>query len=242
MKRASPRAAAATAQWRYVSGGGAESAGAAEDPGSAGACGGPAAGTGAGAPAPGTPPSPASALMRRTVSWPGAGEAQGASRRTGRAMGNDGSDRARRTARASIPSVVVTGLGTYRRSFWRIVIAAVLVFAPIDLVVTLGDHRGHRLRRAVGRPQRVPVDVRHGPRRGRHRAQPGLLRRRHRPHRRRRPEGRGGPPPRRRPAGAADPAPGPRQHPDGRADGRRPAAVPAARPRRSWSCSPSSVP
>ena len=33
--------------------------------------------------------------------------------------------------------MVATALGTYRRSFWRIVIAAVLVFAPIDLVVTL---------------------------------------------------------------------------------------------------------
>ena len=42
------------------------------------------------------------------------------------------------TARATIRSVVWTGLGTYRRSFWAIVIAAVLVFAPIDLVVTLG--------------------------------------------------------------------------------------------------------
>jgi hypothetical protein len=44
------------------------------------------------------------------------------------------------TARASIRSVVRTGLGTYRRSFWRIVIAAVLVFAPIDLVVTVGTN------------------------------------------------------------------------------------------------------
>lgn len=42
------------------------------------------------------------------------------------------------TARATIRSVVWTGLGTYRRSFWAIVIAAVLVFAPIDLLVTLG--------------------------------------------------------------------------------------------------------
>ncbi len=42
------------------------------------------------------------------------------------------------TARATIRSVVWTGLGTYRRSFWSIVLAAVLVFAPIDLVVTLG--------------------------------------------------------------------------------------------------------
>jgi hypothetical protein len=42
------------------------------------------------------------------------------------------------TARATIRSVASTGLGTYRRSFWRIVIAAVLVFAPIDLVVTVG--------------------------------------------------------------------------------------------------------
>jgi hypothetical protein len=42
-----------------------------------------------------------------------------------------------RTARATIPSVVVAGLGTYRRRFWRIALAAVVVFAPIDLVVTL---------------------------------------------------------------------------------------------------------
>ena len=41
------------------------------------------------------------------------------------------------TARPRIVSVVATALGTYRRSFWRIVLAAVLVFAPIDLVVTL---------------------------------------------------------------------------------------------------------
>jgi hypothetical protein len=44
---------------------------------------------------------------------------------------------ARGAASATIRSVVRTGLGTYRRSFWRIVAAAVLVFAPIDLVVTL---------------------------------------------------------------------------------------------------------
>jgi hypothetical protein len=42
------------------------------------------------------------------------------------------------TARATIRSVLLTGIGTYRRSFGRIVVAAVLVFAPIDLVVTLG--------------------------------------------------------------------------------------------------------
>ena len=41
------------------------------------------------------------------------------------------------TAKATIRSVVPTGLGTYRRNFVRIVVAAVLVFAPIDLVVTL---------------------------------------------------------------------------------------------------------
>ncbi len=41
-------------------------------------------------------------------------------------------------ASATVTSVVLTSLGTYRRSFWRIVMAAVLVFAPIDLVVTLG--------------------------------------------------------------------------------------------------------
>ena len=92
-----------------------------------------------------------------------------------------------------------------------------------------GDRGGHRLRRAVGRPQRVPLDVRHGPRRGRHDAQPRLLRRRHRPHRGRRPEGRGGPPPHGRPARTADRAPGPRQHPDRGADRDRPPAVPAAR-------------
>lgn len=40
-------------------------------------------------------------------------------------------------ALATIRSVVPAGLGSYRRSFWRIVAAAVLVFAPIDLVVTL---------------------------------------------------------------------------------------------------------
>jgi hypothetical protein len=42
------------------------------------------------------------------------------------------------TARARIVSVVATALGTYRRSFWRIVIAAILVFAPVDLLVTIG--------------------------------------------------------------------------------------------------------
>jgi hypothetical protein len=41
------------------------------------------------------------------------------------------------TAQARIASVVLTALGTYRRSFWRIAVAAVVVFAPIDLVVTL---------------------------------------------------------------------------------------------------------
>jgi hypothetical protein len=40
-------------------------------------------------------------------------------------------------ARPTIRSVVATGLGTYRRRFWRVVFAAVVVFAPIDLVVTL---------------------------------------------------------------------------------------------------------
>jgi hypothetical protein len=53
-------------------------------------------------------------------------------------MINEGTNVAHGTARATIRSVVRTGLGTYRRSFWRIVIAAVLVFAPIDLVVTVG--------------------------------------------------------------------------------------------------------
>jgi hypothetical protein len=41
-------------------------------------------------------------------------------------------------AQARIRSVVRTALGTYRRSFWSIVIAAVLVFAPIDVLVTIG--------------------------------------------------------------------------------------------------------
>ncbi|MCX6362815.1 MAG: hypothetical protein NTW58_01320 [Actinobacteria bacterium] len=43
----------------------------------------------------------------------------------------------RAPARATIRSVVVAGLGTYRRRFGRIVLAALVVFAPIDLVVTL---------------------------------------------------------------------------------------------------------
>jgi hypothetical protein len=38
---------------------------------------------------------------------------------------------------ATIRSVVAAGLGTYRRRFGRVVIAAIVVFAPIDLVVTL---------------------------------------------------------------------------------------------------------
>ena len=68
-----------------------------------------------------------------------AGLARGSERRAAkwRAMGHDGTATAGRTATTTIPSVVLTGLGTYRRSFWRIVLAAVLVFAPIDLVVTL---------------------------------------------------------------------------------------------------------
>jgi hypothetical protein len=52
-------------------------------------------------------------------------------------MGHDEIATAEHTARATIQSVVATGLGTYRRSFWRIVAAAMLVFAPIDLVVSL---------------------------------------------------------------------------------------------------------
>ncbi len=40
-------------------------------------------------------------------------------------------------ARPTIRSVVATGLGTYRRRFWRVALAALAVFAPIDLVVTL---------------------------------------------------------------------------------------------------------
>jgi len=42
-------------------------------------------------------------------------------------------------ARATIRGVVVAGLGTYRRRFGRVVIAAIAVFAPIDLVVTLAS-------------------------------------------------------------------------------------------------------
>ncbi len=53
-------------------------------------------------------------------------------------MITSGANVAHGTAQATIRSVVRTGLGTYSRSFWRIVIAAVLVFAPIDLVVTIG--------------------------------------------------------------------------------------------------------
>lgn len=40
---------------------------------------------------------------------------------------------------ATIRSVVAAGLGTYRRRFGRVVLAAVLVFAPIDLIVTLSE-------------------------------------------------------------------------------------------------------
>jgi len=43
----------------------------------------------------------------------------------------------RAPARATIRSVVAAGLGTYRRCFGRVVVAALAVFAPIDLVVTL---------------------------------------------------------------------------------------------------------
>ncbi len=64
----------------------------------------------------------------------GGGEAPSASWRTGWTMASEGRSAPRA---ASVASVVVTGLGTYRRSFWRIVVAAVLVFAPIDLVVSL---------------------------------------------------------------------------------------------------------
>jgi hypothetical protein len=56
-----------------------------------------------------------------------------------RTMAEDGTNGAHGTARATIRSVVWTGVGTYRRSFWHIVFAAVLVFAPIDLVVTVGS-------------------------------------------------------------------------------------------------------
>lgn len=40
-------------------------------------------------------------------------------------------------ANATIVSIVVAAVGTYRRRFGRIVLAAALVFAPIDLIVTL---------------------------------------------------------------------------------------------------------
>jgi hypothetical protein len=53
-------------------------------------------------------------------------------------MAGLGTNVAHGTARATIRDVVRTALGTYRRSFWLIVVAAVLVFAPVDLVVTLG--------------------------------------------------------------------------------------------------------
>jgi hypothetical protein len=43
----------------------------------------------------------------------------------------------RGAAPATIRGVVVAGLGTYRRRFGLIVVAALVVFAPIDLVVTL---------------------------------------------------------------------------------------------------------
>jgi len=45
--------------------------------------------------------------------------------------------RAARPGGATIRSVAAAGLGTYRRRFGRVVIAAIAVFAPIDLVVTL---------------------------------------------------------------------------------------------------------
>ena len=65
-----------------------------------------------------------------------AGEAQNASRRTSRTM-DEKHTRRDHTAEATIRGVVVAGLGTYRRRFWRVALAAVVVFAPIDLVVTL---------------------------------------------------------------------------------------------------------
>jgi hypothetical protein len=45
--------------------------------------------------------------------------------------------RRRAPERANIRGVVAAALGTYRRCFGRIVVTAILVFAPIDLVVTL---------------------------------------------------------------------------------------------------------
>ena len=65
-----------------------------------------------------------------------AGEAQNASRRTSRTM-DEKHTRRDHTAEATIRGVVVAGLGTYRRRFWRVALAALVVFAPIDLVVTL---------------------------------------------------------------------------------------------------------
>jgi hypothetical protein len=41
-------------------------------------------------------------------------------------------------AEASIRSVVATGFATYRRRFGSICIAAVLVFAPLDLLAVVG--------------------------------------------------------------------------------------------------------
>ena len=88
---------------------------------------------------------------------------------------------------------------------------------------------GEGLRRVVRRAERVHVDVRHGAQRGRHHAEPRLLLRRGRPHRRRGPEGRGGHPARRDPAEAADAAARPRQHPRRGVHRRRPGAVPRSR-------------
>ena len=45
--------------------------------------------------------------------------------------------RRRAPARATIRGVLAASLGTYRRRFARIVVAALVVFAPIDLLVTL---------------------------------------------------------------------------------------------------------
>ena len=160
------------------------------------------------------------------------GEIMGGRRATSGAHGA-GDHPERRRDRARAPTAARSGASS---------LAAVLVFAPIDLVVTLatgvatdvaensdvlsallwtsGTAAGHR----------------------RHHAEPRLLRRRHGPHRRRRPAGRGGPPHRRDPEGTPDPAPRPREHPGRGADRDRPAAASWSPASCSWCCSPSSAP
>jgi hypothetical protein len=70
-------------------------------------------------------------------------EALPAARRIRRSMEASTPDSRRcAPARATIRGVVAAGLGTYRRRFGRIVFAALVVFAPIDLVVTLATEAG----------------------------------------------------------------------------------------------------